>query len=70
MVKSYKIFSSGAGSIEPISVPSRMKKTATDHPELPALKTRDPKTGQEVSKIRLYAKSAQWFLKRLVQCSA
>jgi len=42
-----RIDSSGAGSIEPISVPSRMKKTATDHPELPALKTRDPKTGQE-----------------------
>lgn len=42
-----KIEGSGAGSDVPISVPSRMKQTATENPELPALKTRDVKTGQE-----------------------
>lgn len=42
-----RIEGSGAGSDVPISVPSRMKQTATENPELPALKTRDVKTGQE-----------------------
>eukprot|EP00092_Neocalanus_flemingeri_P011916 GFUD01012848.1.p1 GENE.GFUD01012848.1~~GFUD01012848.1.p1 ORF type:complete len:668 (-),score=205.23 GFUD01012848.1:491-2494(-) len=38
---------SGMGSEVPISVPSLMKKTAAECAELPALKTRDPHTGQE-----------------------
>lgn len=42
-----RIEGSGTGSDVPISVPSRMKQTATENPELPALKTRDVKTGQE-----------------------
>jgi len=42
-----KVEGSGPGSEVPVSVPSLMKQTATKHPELPAMKTRDVKTGQE-----------------------
>ena len=40
---------SGPASVEPISVPGRMKKTAEEYPNEPAMKIRDVKTGQEVS---------------------
>jgi len=38
---------SGHGSAEPISIPGLLMKTAKEHPHLPAMKTRDPKTGVE-----------------------
>jgi len=42
-----RIDRSGLAGEVPISVPSLMKKIATESPELPALKTRDPHSGQE-----------------------
>lgn len=42
-----RIEATGPGSEAPISVPSLMKKTATENPELPAMKTRDVNSGQE-----------------------
>jgi len=35
------------GSKEPISIPGLLKKTAEENPHVPALKTREPKTGVE-----------------------
>jgi len=42
-----RIERAGLGSDVPISVPSRMKQIALESGDLPALKTRDPSTGQE-----------------------
>lgn len=41
---------SGFASEEPISIPTCLKNNAKDVPDLPALKTKDPKTGDEVNK--------------------
>lgn len=38
---------SGPGAAEPISIPGLLLRAATKHPNLPALKQKDPKTGAE-----------------------
>jgi len=37
----------GAGAQEPISIPGLLMKTARENPHIPAMKTREPKTGVE-----------------------
>ena len=37
------------GNQEPVSIPSMMKRNANEVPNDPALKSKDPKTGKEVS---------------------
>ena len=41
--------SSGMGNEEPVSIPSMVKRNANEVPDVPALKSKDPKTGKEVS---------------------
>ena len=42
------IFSSSFASEEPVSIPTLVKKNAKEVPNAPAMKTKDPKTGEEV----------------------
>ena len=42
------------GNEEPISIPSMVKRNATEVPNAPALKSKDPETGKEVSCVFIY----------------
>lgn len=42
-------FSSSFASEEPVSIPTLVKNNAKEAPNAPAMKTKDPKTGEEVS---------------------
>ena len=40
--------STGQGNIEPVSIPTLVKRNAREVPDHPAMKQKDPKTGEEV----------------------
>ena len=40
--------STGQGNIEPVSIPTLVKRNAREVPDYPAMKQKDPKTGEEV----------------------
>ena len=46
-------FSVGFGNEQPVSIPTLIKRNATEVPNDPAMKAKDPKTGDEVRKASI-----------------
>ena len=53
------------GSYEPHSIPTLLKRNAEEAGNLPAMKTKDPKTGDEVHLILINHFDFEAFLKKL-----
>ena len=53
------------GSYEPHSIPTLLKRNAEEAGNLPAMKTKDPKTGDEVHLILINNLDFEAFMKKL-----